>query len=90
MTAQAAWGAHITKDSKERKYAKVVNFGRVYGGGARTVAEQTGLTFPQAKRVVEAFDKRYPGVKQFSDQLARIASECGYIITLQQGRKAFA
>lgn len=81
MTAQAAWGAHITKDSKERKYAKVVNFGRVYGGGARTVAEQTGLTFPQAKRVVEAFDKRYPGVKQFSDQLARIASECGYIIT---------
>jgi DNA polymerase-1 len=81
MTAQAAWGTHITKDSKERKYAKVVNFGRVYGGGAKTVSEQTGLTFPQAKRVVEAFDKRYPGVKEYSDKLARIAGQQGYIVT---------
>lgn len=81
MTAQAAWGPHITKESVERKYAKVVNFGRVYGGGARTVSEQTGLTFPQAKRVVEAFDKRYPGVREYSDYLARIASAQGYIVT---------
>lgn len=81
MTAQAAWGPHITKESVERKYAKVVNFGRVYGGGARTVSEQTGLTFPQAKRVVEAFDKRYPGVREYSDYLARVASAQGYIVT---------
>lgn len=81
LTAQAAWGPHITKDSKERKYAKVVNFGRVYGGGARTVSEQTGLSFPQAKRVVEAFDRRYPGVKQYSDYLAKVAGEMGYIVT---------
>jgi DNA polymerase-1 len=81
LTAQAAWGPHITKDSKERKYAKVVNFGRVYGGGAKTVSEQTGLTFPQAKRVVEAFDKRYPRVKEYSDFLMNIAQNQGYIIT---------
>jgi DNA polymerase-1 len=81
MTAQAAWGPHITKDSKERKYAKTVNFGRVYGGGARTVSEQTGLSFMQAKRVVEAFDKRYPGVKAYSDRLAMIAGQQGYIVT---------
>lgn len=81
MTAQAAWGADVTKDSPYRKYAKVVNFGRVYGGGAKTVSEQTGLTFPQAKKVVEAFDKRYPGVKMYSDHLARIAGEQGYIVT---------
>lgn len=81
MTAQAAWGASITKDSVERKYAKVVNFGRVYGGGAKTVSEQTGLTFPQAKKVVEAFDKRYPGVKMFSDYLAKLAGQQGHIVT---------
>lgn len=81
MTAQAAWGAHITKDSVERKYAKVVNFGRVYGGGAKTVSEQTGLTFVQARKVVEAFDKRYPGVKMYSDHLARIAGQQGHIVT---------
>lgn len=81
MTAQAAWGAHITKEDVERSYAKVVNFGRVYGGGAKTVAEQTGLTFAEAKKVVEAFDKRYPGVKKLSDKLMREAQQNGYIVT---------
>lgn len=81
LTAQAAWGAHITKDSVERKYAKTVNFGRVYGGGAKTVSEQTGLGFMQAKRVVEAFDARYPGVKTYSDVLMNLANEQGYVVT---------
>jgi DNA polymerase-1 len=81
LTAQAAWGSHITKDMVERKYAKTVNFGRVYGGGARTVSEQTGLSFPQAKKVVEAFDKRYPGVKTYSDVLMRLADSQGYVVT---------
>lgn len=81
LTAQAAWGPHITKDMVERKYAKTVNFGRVYGGGAKTVSEQTGLSFMQAKRVVEAFDKRYPGVKAYSDILARLADSQGYVVT---------
>lgn len=81
MTAQAAWGQQITKESVERKYAKVVNFGRVYGGGARTVSEQTGLGFMQAKRVVEAFDARYPGVKTYSDVLMNLANQQGYVVT---------
>jgi DNA polymerase I len=81
MTAQAAWGDWVTKESKERKWAKVVNFGRVYGGGAKTVAEQTGLSFAEAKKVVEAFDKRYPGVKKLSDRLMRQAQQDGYIVT---------
>lgn len=81
LTAQAAWGPQITKDSVERKYAKTVNFGRVYGGGAKTVSEQTGLSFMQAKRVVEAFDARYPGVKAYSDVLARLADSQGYVVT---------
>jgi DNA polymerase I len=81
LTAQAAWGNHITKESVERKYAKVVNFGRVYGGGAKTVSEQTGLPFMQAKRVVEAFDKRYPGVRTYSDVLMRQADSQGYVVT---------
>lgn len=81
MTAQAAWGADVTKDSPYRKYAKIVNFGRVYGGGAKTVSEQTGLTFMQARKVVEAFDKRYPGVKIYSDHLANIAGQQGHIVT---------
>lgn len=81
MTAQAAWGSHITKEDKERSWAKTVNFGRVYGGGPKTVAEQTGLSYPQAKRVVEAFDKRYPEVKKYSDELQMQAKHDGYVIS---------
>ncbi|WP_158881909.1 DNA polymerase [Amycolatopsis anabasis] len=81
MTAQAAFGDHITKDDKERKWAKVVNFGRVYGGGAKTVAEQTGLDMATAKRVVEGFDKAYPGVQKLSRKLQIEARQNGYITT---------
>lgn len=80
MTAQAAWpDREISKEL--RGYAKVVNFGRVYGGGAKTVAEQTGLSFPQAKKVVDGFDKAYPGVQELSLKLQREASQNGYITT---------
>jgi DNA polymerase-1 len=81
VTARAAFGNHITKDDKERKYAKVVNFGRVYGGGANTVAEQTGLDLATAKRVVDGFDAAYPGVKRLSNDLARKAGKQGFIET---------
>lgn len=81
MTAQAAFGPQVTKDGKERKWAKVVNFGRVYGGGAKTVAEQTGLDLPTAKRVVDGFDRAYPGVKALSAKLQREAIQNGYITT---------
>lgn len=81
MTAQAAFGPDVTKDGKERKWAKVVNFGRVYGGGAKTVAEQTGLDFLTAKRVVDGFDRAYPGVQRLSAKLQKDAVRDGYVTT---------
>lgn len=81
MTARAAFGDHIQKDDPERKYAKVVNFGRVYGGGAKTVAEQTGLDLRTAKRVVDGFDRAYPGVQKLSRKLQREATQFGRIVT---------
>jgi DNA polymerase-1 len=81
LTARAAFGEHITKDHKERKYAKVVNFGRVYGGGAKTVAEQTGIDLETAKRVVDGFDAAYPGVKRLSATLQASARRDGCIVT---------
>ncbi|AGK87520.1 DNA polymerase [Mycobacterium phage HINdeR] len=82
MTAKAAWPEReITKDSPERKYAKVVNFGRVYGGGAKTVAAQTGLDLGQAQTVVAGFDKAYPGVQKLSQRLQKEALRNGYITT---------
>jgi DNA polymerase-1 len=81
LTARAAFGDHITKDDPERKYAKVVNFGRVYGGGAKTVAEQTGLDLGKAQQVVAGFDRAYPGVAVLSKKLQKEAIRSGYITT---------
>jgi len=81
VTAQAAFGPHITKDDKERKWAKTVNFGRVYGGGAKTVAEQTGLDLRTAKTVVDGFDRAYPGVQLLSSKLQKEALRNGYVTT---------
>ncbi|WP_018687019.1 DNA polymerase [Actinokineospora enzanensis] len=79
MTAQAAFGPDAT--DKHRKIAKTVNFGRVYGGGAKTVSTQTGIDIETARKVVAAFDARYPGVAAYSRKLARLAATHGYIVT---------
>lgn len=81
MTARAAFGPHITKDDNERKYAKKVNFGRVYGGGAKAISEQTGLDLHTAKKVIDSFDKTYPAVKVLNAKLQTEAQQHGHITT---------
>lgn len=85
MTARAAFGHHVTEDGPERKYAKVVNFGRVYGGGAKTVADQTGLSIPQAAVVIRGFDRTYPKVQEYSSKLQKEVAATGFVVT-PQGR----
>lgn len=79
LTARAAFGPDAT--TKHRKFAKVVNFGRVYGGGVKTVMEQTGLDKATATTVVEGFDKAYPGVQRLSRRLQAEARAHGFIVT---------
>lgn len=81
MTARAAFGDHIVKGDPEREHAKTVNFGRVYGGGAKTVAEQTGLPVKQAQIVVDGFDRAYPKVGVYSKKLMGEAGYHGFITT---------
>ncbi|MFD1044713.1 DNA polymerase [Kibdelosporangium lantanae] len=81
MTARAAFGPEVEKDTKEYKAGKITNFGRVFGGGAKTVSEQTGLPLDVAKTVVEAFDKRYPAVTVHARKLQHAARRHGYITT---------
>lgn len=81
LTARAAFGEHITKDDKERKWGKGANFSRVYGGGAKTVAEQNHLDMGTAARIIAGFDKAYPEVKVLSGELQREAGKTGAIVT---------
>lgn len=65
----------------DRKVGKMTNFLTVYGGGPGKLAESAGITFPAAKRVVEAFAATYPGVSHLSNKLQKDAAEDGYITT---------
>ncbi|MFE0151348.1 DNA polymerase [Nonomuraea sp. NPDC059007] len=86
MTARAAFGPDANE--KHRKISKVVNFGRVYGGGPKVVVEQTGIDMATAQMVIAGFDAAYPGVKRYSDQLQSEARRYGYITTMT-GRRLY-
>jgi len=81
ITARAAFGEHVQKGDKERDIGKVVNFARVYGGGAAVVAKQTGIDLVTAKKVVDGFDKAFPEVKVYSSELQKEGLRKGFITT---------
>lgn len=70
-TAELVYG----KDFKpfHRKLMKGVGFGKVYGGGAVTLARQTGAPLDQVKSAVAEYDRVYPEIKRFGQRLANRA-----------------
>lgn len=73
----------ITADASKvtRKVGKMANFLTVYGGGPKTLAQNAGIDFPTAKRVLDGFARTYPGVASLSRKLANEAQRNGYIVT---------
>lgn len=80
----------MTADSAgvARKVGKTVNFAYVYGSGPANIAAACGITFIEAKRVIEGFERTYPGVKKLSENLQREAKAKGFIVT-PSGRRLF-
>jgi DNA polymerase I len=72
VTATNLFGADFTK--AQRKLAKNVGFGRVYGGGAGTLSRQAGVPLADAKRAMAGYDSAFPGIKRFSKRLQERAA----------------
>lgn len=70
-TAALVFGPDFTKF--QRKLAKGVGFGKVYGGGAATLSRQTGATVEQAKAATQEYDRVYPEIRRYAAQLQRAA-----------------
>ena len=66
-TAAILFGPNFTK--AQRKLAKTVAFGKVYGGGIATLARQSGAGKEEVRRAVEAYDRAYPGIRRYSRRL---------------------
>jgi DNA polymerase-1 len=73
----------ITGDAAgvDRSVGKMANFLTVYGGGPSKLVESAGVSFPVAKRVLDAFAATYPGVATLNQKLQREASRDGFIVT---------
>ena len=65
-----------------RRSAKAINFGLIYGMSAFGLAQQLGLTRSQAQSYIDLYFARYPGVKDYMDNIRETARQQGYVETL--------
>ncbi len=70
----------VTKD--QRRSAKAINFGLIYGMSAFGLAKQLDISRPEAQEYVDLYFKRYPGVKNYMDETKEKAKEQGYVETV--------
>ena len=89
-TAAAIYQVPLAEVTKEqRRHAKAINFGLIYGMSAFGLSRTTGLTLAESENFVRAYFERFPGVKNFLDGLRRQASQRGYVETLLGRRRYF-
>jgi DNA polymerase-1 len=89
-TAAAVLGAPPNKVTKEqRRIAKTVNFGILYGQSAFGLTKTTGLTLAEAENFIRNYFERFPGLKRYLDETKRLAAERGYVETLLGRRRYF-
>ncbi len=69
-------------DNEQRRRAKAINFGLIYGMSAFGLARQLGITRSDAQTYVDLYFERYPGVKKFMDDTREQAHEQGYVETV--------
>ncbi|MBI4293504.1 MAG: DNA polymerase I [Betaproteobacteria bacterium] len=67
---------------EERRYAKVINFGLIYGMSAFGLAQQLGLARATADAYIASYFTRYPGVKRYMDETRTRAREQGFVETV--------
>ncbi len=70
----------VTAD--QRRSAKAINFGLMYGMSAFGLAKQLGIARGEAQAYVDLYFDRYPGVKSYMDNIRQTASEQGYVETV--------
>ena len=68
--------------SDQRRVAKVINFGLIYGMSAFGLAANLGITRDAAKLYIDRYFARYPGVARYMDDTRASAKEKGYVETV--------
>jgi DNA polymerase-1 len=74
----------LAKDvtAEQRRYAKVINFGLIYGMSSFGLARNLGIDNTAAKNYIQRYFERYPGVKNYMDETRMSAKSKGYVETV--------
>jgi DNA polymerase I len=88
-TAAEMFGVPLDQVSDEqRRSAKMINFGLIYGMSAFGLASRLGIERGEAQRFVELYFQRYPGVRKYMDETRQQARERGFVETVS-GRRLY-
>ena len=82
-TAAEVFGVTVDEvSSEQRRYAKVINFGLIYGMSSFGLAKNLGIETKAAAAYIDKYFQRYPGVKRYMDQTVELAHAQGYVETV--------
>ena len=88
VTASQVFGVPLAEvTAEERRRAKAVNFGIVYGISAFSLAQDIGVGYGEAKDYMDAYFARFRGVRDYQKEAVRRAKELGYAETLFHRRR---
>ncbi len=88
-TAAEVFGVALDKVSGEqRRSAKAINFGLIYGMSAFGLSRQLNIGAGEAKKYMDLYFERYPGVLQYMESTRELAAQKGYVSTLD-GRRLY-
>jgi DNA polymerase-1 len=89
-TAAALFGLDLNDvQSEQRRIAKTVNFGIMYGQGSFGLARQLGISRTESKEIIDQYFLRYPNIKLYIDETIEKAKKQGYVETLLGRRRYF-
>ncbi len=87
LTASQIFNTEVSKiNNDQRRNAKAINFGIIYGLSAFGLSKQLHISRTDAKKYIEAYFQKYPGIQLYMDKMKSYVSEHGYVKTLF-GRK---
>ncbi len=82
-TAAEIFGIQVDQvDSEQRRFAKVINFGLIYGMSEFGLASQLGIARSAARTYMERYFSRYPGVEKYMQLTREKARQTGYVETV--------
>src|SRR5690606_18555764 len=87
-TAARVYGVSLEEvTSEQRRNAKAVNFGIIYGQSAFGLSQNLGISRREASEIIEQYFAQYPGIKQYMNDTIHFAQENGYVETLLKRRR---